>query len=172
MLFRSRNRALQNSRVRVRHDRIVVAVNNKCRRLDLSKARKTVEAANRLALAHEGMHWGYRIVAHLGDRLAENLLTRGRIQEGFAAGYRKCPPRLLDWIHARRRNQVGDRRRIGWDGMTGAAVGASENEAARALGIRERELLRDHPAHRDAEDMRARRLRMIEHGCDIGSHVG
>src|SRR6202044_3980151 len=146
--------ALKNFRVRIWHDRIVVAVNNKCRRLDLSKARKTVEAANRLALAHEGMHRGYRIIAHLGDRLAENLLTRGRIQEGFAASYRKCPSRLLDWIDSGRRNQVGDRRRIGRDGMACAAVGASENQAARALGIRERKLLRDHPAHRDAEDVR------------------
>src|SRR5271156_4553046 len=120
MFFRSRNRAVQNFRVRIRHDRIVVAVNNKCRRLDLSKARKTVEAANRLALAHERMHRGYRIVAHLGDRLAENLLTRGRIQEGFAASYRKCPPRLLDRIDSRRRNQVSDSRRIGWDRMTRA----------------------------------------------------
>src|ERR1700684_4352902 len=127
MLFRSRSRALKNFRIRVRHDRIVVAVNNKCRRLDLSKPRETVEAANRLALAHEGMHRGYRIIAHLGDRLAENLLARGRIQEGFAAAYRKCPPRLLDWIDPGRGNQVGDRRRIGWDRMTRAAVGASEN---------------------------------------------
>src|ERR1700689_4370640 len=115
MLLRSRNRAVQNLGIRVWHDRIVVAVNNKCRRLDLSKAGKTVKAANRLALAHEGMHRGYRIIAHLGDRLAENLLTRGRIQEGSAAGYRKCPPRLLDWIDSGRRNQVGDRRRIGRD---------------------------------------------------------
>src|ERR1700684_1484390 len=139
MLFRSRSRALKNFRIRVRHDRIVVAVNNKCRRLDLSKARKTVEAANRLALAHEGMHRGYRIIAHLGNRLAENLLAGGRIQEGLAAGYRKCPPRLLDWIDSGRRNQVGDRRGIGGHGMSRAAVGASENQAARALGIRERE---------------------------------
>src|SRR5208337_2784211 len=116
-----------------------------------------------LSLAHEGMHRGYRIVAHLGDRLAENLLSRSRIEKGFTAGYRKRALRLLERIHSGRRNQVRDRRRICRDGMTRAAVGASENQAARAPGIRERELLRDHPAHRDAEDMRAWRLRVIEH---------
>ena len=35
-----------------------------------------------------------------------------------------------------------------------AAVGAAERERPHALGVRERELLGDHPAHRDAEHVR------------------
>src|ERR1700688_2256257 len=55
--------------------------------------------------------------------------------------------------------------------MTGAAVGASEHEPARALRIREHKFLRDHPAHRDSEDMRARRVRMVEYRRDIRRQV-
>src|SRR5260370_41308399 len=55
--------------------------------------------------------------------------------------------------------------------MALAAVGASEDQAASARRIGKRELLRDHPAHRDSENMRVRRLRMLEHSRDIRSHL-
>src|SRR5260370_23058021 len=55
--------------------------------------------------------------------------------------------------------------------MALAAVGASEDQAASARRIGKRELLRDHPAHRDSENMRVRRLRMIKHRGDIRSHL-
>src|ERR1700674_1580855 len=55
--------------------------------------------------------------------------------------------------------------------MTRTAVGASEHQPARALRIREHKFLRDHPAHRDSEDMRARRVRMVEYRRDIRSQV-
>src|SRR5258708_38280276 len=56
--------------------------------------------------------------------------------------------------------------------MTRAAVGASEHQPARALRIREHKFLCDHPTHRDSEDMRARRVRMVEHRRDIRRQVG
>src|SRR5579864_9262022 len=55
--------------------------------------------------------------------------------------------------------------------MTGAAVGASEDQAASPLRIREREFLRDHSAHRDSENVRAWSFRVIEDGCDIRGHL-
>src|SRR5271156_5719882 len=55
--------------------------------------------------------------------------------------------------------------------MTAAAVGASEHQAARTRRICEREFLRDHPAHRDSENMRARDLRMVQYRRDIGRHI-
>src|SRR6267154_3803418 len=55
--------------------------------------------------------------------------------------------------------------------MTRAAVGASEDQAAGPRRICEREFLRDHPAHRDSENMRARRLRVIQNRGDIRGHL-
>src|ERR1035437_6579909 len=55
--------------------------------------------------------------------------------------------------------------------MARAAVGASKHQPARARRIREHEFLRDHPAHRDSENMRARNLGMVKYRGDVRRHI-
>ncbi len=57
-------------------------------------------------------------------------------------------------------------------GMRHAGRGASEHQAAHARRVPERELLRNHAAHRDAVDVRAVDLRMIEDRRDVIRHIG
>src|SRR5260370_29562334 len=55
--------------------------------------------------------------------------------------------------------------------MALAAIGASEDQTASAGWVCECEFLRDHSAHRDSEDMRARGLRVIQNRGDIRGHL-
>src|SRR6266446_6941014 len=55
--------------------------------------------------------------------------------------------------------------------MAGTAAGATKDQAASAGWICECEFLRDHSAHRDSEDMRARGLRLVQDCGDIRGHL-
>src|ERR1700731_4711739 len=56
--------------------------------------------------------------------------------------------------------------------MGSAGGGASEGERCGLRGMTQRKFLRDHPAHRDAEYVRARDLEFLEQaGRVVGEHL-
>jgi hypothetical protein len=66
-------------------------------------------------------------------------------------------------VGAARAAEGGERRlELAFDAGVGLGVGAGEHQTAHALGVPQRQLLRDHAAHRHADDVGALDPQLVE----------
>ncbi len=119
-----------------------------------------------------GVQWSHRIIHHFRHAFLEHRLAPGRRQKlrGAAGGKQALDlrrERLLG-VHLER----GERSGVAGNAVREAAQRAAEHQAAQTCGMVERELLRDHAAHRYAHDVRTLDARVVEHAGRVGRHVG
>jgi hypothetical protein len=142
------------------HDRILRAGEDERRRLDQADAVERVERRSRSRLRRPGLEG-------LRGRLAVNenpLDDRG-------IGVR-CEG-VLDELAQRRTARHQPHRLLGHRvGARAAGCRGRQHEPVDALGCRERELLRDHPAEARPDDVRPLHLGLVEHLQCVGGEPG
>ena len=114
--------------------------------------------------------------ARRGQRFAH--LAEGveaRVVRAEAGGEVDLPHRAEDLLGLARR--VGGAEHLQVLGrhqraLRAAAVGGAEGQGADPLRVGERQLLGDHPAHRDADDVGALDLERVEQRQRVAGHVG
>ena len=120
----------------------------------LERTREDLHQARQLAVDE-------RLVEDAREEVLEEheRVERAQIDPHLAAGGHRAPelrhPELA----------------LALDLHVGLGVGAREDQAPYALGVPERQLLRDHAAHRDAEDVRSRDAERVEQAGRVVRHL-